>query len=170
MEPIFKRKSILRSRRGFTLVELMVAASLLSFGFIVMFGYHNQAVRSNKHAKQMTDCTYLAQTKLERLLSLPWTASSRPSHLTDAGSDSTSTSNQWAFLPQPSSGNQPGAVNASNSANTNLGPKRYFLTWDIQEMDSAPTWLLVRVRCQYKDKEFNTWHGTTISSYRYRDQ
>ena len=135
-----------------------------------MFGFHNQAVRANKHAKRMTDCTYLAQAKMERLLSLPWSAASRPSHLSDAGTDSTGSSTQWAFLPQPSSGNQPGAVNAANSANSTLGPKRYYVTWDIQEMDSTPTWLLMRVRCQYKDSEFDTWHGTTISSYRYRDQ
>ena len=61
------------------------------------------------------------------------------------------------FYPQPSSGNQPTAVNASNTTDTALGPKRYYVTWDILEMDSTPTWLQIRVRCQYKDKEFDSY-------------
>jgi len=36
-------------------------------------------------------------------------------------------------------------------------------------MDSSPTWVRVRVRCQYRDDAFNRWHGTTVSSYRFRD-
>ena len=155
-----KRKNA--RQRGFTLVEVMVATGLLSFGFVVMFGLHMQAIRANKHAKRMTDCTYLAQSKMERLMMLRWTSSARPLHLKDGGTDSTSSTAPWAFLPQPSSGNQPTAVNASNTT-------RYYVTWDILEMDSTPTWLQIRVRCQYKDSEFGSWHGTTVSSYRYRD-
>ena len=167
---ITKNKRINRRfKRGFTLVEVMIATGILSFGFIVMFGLHLQAIRSNKHAKRMTDCTYLAQSKLERLLTLRWTSSSRPLHLKDSGTDSTSSTAPWAFLPQPSSGSQPPPVNSANNADTNQGPKRYYISWDILEMDSTPTWLMVRVRCQYKDTEFDSWHGTTISSYRYRD-
>ena len=162
-----KRKNT--SQRGFTLVEVMVATGLLSFGFVVMFGLHMQAIRANKHAKRMTDCTYLAQSKMERLMMLRWTSSARPLHLKDGGTDSTSSTAPWAFLPQPSSGNQPTAVNSSNTTDTALGPKRYYVTWDILEMDSTPTWLQIRVRCQYKDTEFGSWHGTTVSSYRYRD-
>ena len=86
---------------------------------------------------------------------LRWTSSARPLHLKDGvGTDSTSSTAPWAFLPQPSSGNQPTAVNSSNTTDTALGPKRYYVTWDILEMDSTPTWLQIRVRCQYKDTEF----------------
>ena len=171
LNPNHKKSKHIRSvKRGFTLVEVMIATGLLSFGFIVMFSLHLQAIRSNKHAKRMTDCTYLAQTKMERLMMLRWTSSSRPLHLKDNGTDSSSSSSPWAFLPQPSSGAQPPPVNAANTSDLALGPKRYFVTWDILEMDSTPTWLKIRVRCQYKDTEFGTWHGTTISSYRYRDK
>jgi prepilin-type N-terminal cleavage/methylation domain-containing protein len=165
-----QKRKIKSNRQGFTLVEVMVATGLLSFGFVVMFGLHLQAIRSNKHAKRMTDCTYLAQSKMERLMMLRWTLSSRPLHLKDNGTDGTSSTAPWSFLPQPSSGNQPPPINASNSSDTKLGPKRYYVSWDILEMDSTPTWLQIRVRCQYKDSEFGTWHGTTVSSYRYRDK
>ena len=34
-------------RRGFTLIESLIATGLLGFSLIVMFGFHSQAVRSN---------------------------------------------------------------------------------------------------------------------------
>ena len=55
-------------RQGFTLIESLIATGLLGFSLIVMFGFHSQAVRSNNHARKMTDCTYLAQLQMERLI------------------------------------------------------------------------------------------------------
>ena len=55
------RSALVRARSGFTLIEALIATALLGFSLIVMFGFHTQAVRSNLHARKMTDCTYLAQ-------------------------------------------------------------------------------------------------------------
>ncbi len=153
-------------RAGFTLVEALIATALLGFSLIVMFGFHSQAVRSNMHARKMTDCTYLAQLQMERLIALPWTNSDRPDELDDIGSDSSST-DKWGYLPHPSG--DPDAVNAVNSTESDAGSPTYYVSWDIEEMDSDPTWLRLRVRCQYKDVAFNVWKGTTISSFRFRD-
>ena len=74
----------MRRRRGFTLIEVLIATSLLGFSLVVMFGFHTQAVRSNMHARKLTDCVYLAQGQLEELLSLSWTKTSgRPDDLKD---------------------------------------------------------------------------------------
>jgi type II secretory pathway pseudopilin PulG len=154
------------SRGGFTLIEALIATALLGFSLIVMFGFHSQAVRSNRHARKMTDCTYLAQLQMERLIALPWSESSRPTPLTDLGSDS-SDSDNWTYLPHPSGG--PDAVDAGNTTGETFGEALYYITWDIEEMDSTPTWLRLRVRCQYKDVAFNQWKGTTVASYRFRD-
>ena len=153
-------------RRGFTLIESLIATGLLGFSLIVMFGFHSQAVRSNNHARKMTDCTYLAQLQMERLIALPWSEESRPTTLTDIGSDG-SESDSWSYLPHPSGG--PDAVDAGNTASGDIGEAVYYVSWDIEEMDSEPTWLRMRVRCQYKDVAFNQWKGTTVSSYRFRD-
>jgi prepilin-type N-terminal cleavage/methylation domain-containing protein len=156
----------LHTRRGFTLVETLIATALLGFSLIVMFGFHSQAVRSNLHARKITDCTYLAQLQIERLIALPWTDASRPAQLTDLGGDG-SGSDSWVDLPHPSGG--PDAVNAAHSTDTHEGQATYFVSWDIEEMDSDATWVRLRVRCKYEDKAFNVWKGTTISSYRFRD-
>lgn len=157
-----------RDRRGFTLVEIMISSAVMGFALVFMISLHSQALRSNMHAKRMTDCTYLAQAQMEQLHSLPWTQTSTPSQLVDTGIDSTL---PWAYFEHPSSGAQPPARSASNGPTTNYahGPRAYYVSWDIELMDSNSTWVRMMVRCQYLDRAFNQWHGTTISSYRFRD-
>lgn len=155
-----------RARGGFTLVETLIATALLGFSLIVMFGFHSQAVRSNMHARKITDCTYLAQLQMERLIALPWTEESRPTALSDLGADGSS-SDSWVDLPHPSGG--PDAVNAAHTSDEDDGQPTYYVSWDVEEMDSEATWLRLRVRCKYQDKAFNVWKGTTIASYRFRD-
>ncbi|MEC7948898.1 MAG: prepilin-type N-terminal cleavage/methylation domain-containing protein [Myxococcota bacterium] len=99
-----------RHRGGFTLIEALIATALLGFSLVVMFGFHSQAVRSNRDARRMTACTYLAQAQVERLMSLPWDASSRHTDLTDSMTDPTTASDPWAFLEMPSGGAEPAPV------------------------------------------------------------
>lgn len=167
--PIPTHGTARRRRSGFTLIEALIASALLGFSLIVMFGFHSQAVRSNMHARKMTDCTYLAQAEMEELLSLPWTSASRPTDLQDLGSDPTTASSPWAFLEHPNSGAKPTAVNAAGESTSTLGEPIYYVTWDVEDMDSDGTWARLRVRCQYYDNDFGRWHGTTISAYRFRD-
>ena len=158
-----------RSRRGFTLIEIMVAAAVMGAALVMMIALHSQALRSNMHAKRMTDCTYLAQAKIEMLHSLPWTQTSIPTQLTDAAG--AATTGAWDYFEHPNGGAQPGAMSAGNSARSNYayGPRAYYVTWDITHMDSDSTWLKMMVKCQYLDRAFNQWKGTTISSFRFRD-
>lgn len=156
-----------RAQAGFTLIEALVATALLGFSLIVMFGFHNQAVRSNMHARKMTDCTYLAQAQMERLMALPWSAATgTPSDLSDGMTDATG---DWDYLEHPSSGAAPTQMNSAMEYTDTLGATEYYVTWDVEDMDSSPTWVRLRVRCQYRDEAFNQWHGTTVSSYRFRD-
>jgi len=158
-----------RVSKGFTLIEVLMATSLLGFALVVMFGYHTQAVTANKHARAITDCTYLAQSKIERLISLPWTeASGRPSDLADGDGSG----GKWDPLYHPNNGSTPTVVSGLGSSDTSFGnPAKYYLTWEVDTMDSsADTWVRLRVRCTYKDKRINTTRGTTISAYRYRDE
>lgn len=153
-----------RSRTGFTLVEVMVASALLGASLIVMFGFHAQAVRSNMNARRLTDCTYLAQTQMERLQAADWTTTSQPTTLEDAGL-SDADYDMWGVL-EHSTGAE---VNAANSDDVTLGPVSYTLSWDVTEMDTDSTWLRLRVRCTYEDVATGFYHGTTVSSFRFRD-
>lgn len=154
------------SRAGFTLVEVMVASAILGAALIVMFGFHSQAVRSNMNARRLTDCTYLAQTQMERLLAQDWTKDNRPTDLTNGNvDDTTMSSDAWSELTWP----LPDPVNAAFETTDALGPPLYTLSWDVEDMDVDGTWTRVRVRCIYEDAAFSTRHGTTIASFRFRD-
>lgn len=157
---------LLRTRAGFTLVEVMVASAILGAALIVMFGFHSQAVRSNMNARRLTDCTYLAQSQMERLLAMDWTSTNRPTDMTaGARDDAWMESNAWDPLTWP----LPDPVNAAFETTDSLGPPLYSLSWDIEDMDTDGTWARIRVRCTYEDAAFDTRHGTTISSFRFRD-
>ena len=161
------RRPLLRSARaGFTMVEVVIASALLGFSLIVMFGFHSQAVRANMNARRLTDCTYLAQTQMERLLATDWTSTVTPGDLTDAGSDA-STAAMYEDLELEETAD---VVNVLYSTTpSTLSPKMYRVTWDVESMDSDNTWVRLRVRCTYEDSVFGGSHGTTISSYRFRD-
>ena len=161
------RACVPRGRRGFTLIEALIATALLGMSLVVMFGFHTQAVRSNLHARKMTDCTYLAQLQMERLIALNWTEEIVPHALVETDADG-SDSDSWTYLSHPSDG--PTAVDAGNTASGDFGEPLYYVSWHIENMDSEATWIRMRVRCQYKDVAFNQWKGTTVSSYRFRDQ
>lgn len=158
------------SQSGFTLIEVMVASAILGASLIVMFGFHSQAVRSNMNARRLTDCTYLAQTQMERLLALDWTSGTTPPDdldeaWTDLDAMTTVEERMWLPLAKPLDEK----VNAAFQTSETLGPPIYSLSWDVQHMDDDNTWTRLRVRCTYDDAAFNTQHGTTISSFRFRD-
>jgi prepilin-type N-terminal cleavage/methylation domain-containing protein len=155
-----------RRRGGFTLVEVLIATALLGFSLIVMFGFHAQAARSNQQARKITACTYLAQTQLEQLLALSWTETNRPTELSSPLGDTTTSADPYSDLPHPGTIAE---VNAADSTDATLGEPVYRVSWAVEEMDGEPTWLRVRIRCAFYDKRFATYRGTTISSYRYRD-
>jgi prepilin-type N-terminal cleavage/methylation domain-containing protein len=165
LRPFRRARGGLAARAGFTMVEVMIASALLGFSLIVMFGFHSQALRSNMNARRLTECTYLAQTQMERLLALDWTATASAGDMSDGGMDA-STVGMWDDL-EWSVGAPVNAVNSTGETDTL--PALYSVTWDITTMDDDATWVRMRVRCTYEDAQFSTRHGTTISSYRYRD-
>ena len=168
-----------RGRQAFTLIEALIATALVGFSLIVMFGFHSQAVRSNRHARKMTDCTYLAQAKMERLMALPWTIEDRHEDLEDDDTDLTAAGTNdslWTFLEHAESwsGGEPKPVNAAQSVDDEIAEPSYYVSWDaadpvVVDEDIGTTWTQLKVRCQYYDNTFNEWRGTTISSFRFRD-
>lgn len=177
MNPRVRPPSLRRadSRAGFTMIEVMIAAAVLGFSLVVMFGFHSQAVRSNMNARRLTDCTWLAQTQMERLLAMDWADGSTDADLTDGGTVASSYA-AWDDLEHPngagavSSTSTPSEVNVLyDSTGTEMLPPLYRVTWDVEGSSGDDTWIRLRVRCTYEDSAFDTRHGTTISSYRYRD-
>ena len=58
---------------GFTLIEVLVAMALLSFGLLSIAGMQLVAIQVNASSHQLGRGTALAQDKVEELLALPFT-------------------------------------------------------------------------------------------------
>lgn len=162
--------------RGFTLVEVLIATALLGFALVVMFGLHNQSVRSNVMARKVTDCTYLSQSKLEELLAAEWTTSAgRSGDLGDGTSGAVTT---YDSLYQPNGGSDPTAVNAIweyyGSESVGQPAATYYVTWEVEDNSDNGEWIQLWVRCSWDDRQFlgqgvSKRHAMTISSYKFVD-
>jgi len=65
------RKEIRRGETGLTLIEILVAATVLGFALLALAPMFTGAVRSNASANQMTNSITLAREKLEELSGYP---------------------------------------------------------------------------------------------------
>ena len=59
------RLSALRKTRGFTLIEVLVAALILTTGLLGTLGLATGVIRGNFFSKNLTSATAIAQTQLE---------------------------------------------------------------------------------------------------------
>ena len=57
---------------GFSLIEVLIAIVILSFGLIALAGMQVVAIQVNTAASQLTRATTLVQDKVEELLALPF--------------------------------------------------------------------------------------------------
>jgi len=59
--------SSLRTTRGFTLLEMMVAIGILAISYVTLMQAQAGAIRMSTYGKQLTVATFLAQAKLEEV-------------------------------------------------------------------------------------------------------
>jgi len=57
---------------GFTILEVMIAISILAIGLLAVFSGQNMAIQGNNRASHLAEGMTLAQDKLEELLALPY--------------------------------------------------------------------------------------------------
>jgi prepilin-type N-terminal cleavage/methylation domain-containing protein len=62
-----------RREGGFTLIEVMVAIAILSFGILVVATMQTSAIRANYRGYRLTEATTLAQDRIEYLVTQPFT-------------------------------------------------------------------------------------------------
>jgi type IV pilus modification protein PilV len=72
MSPQYRRCS----QGGFTLIEVLVAMALLSFGLLAIASMQVVAIQVNASAQRLNRGTTLVQDKIEELLALPFTHAS----------------------------------------------------------------------------------------------
>jgi len=74
-DPVGKRTKKIRGEEGFTLLEVIAAISILTFGLLGVASMQTTSMRTNFTADRLTEGTIWAQDKLEELMALPNTDS-----------------------------------------------------------------------------------------------
>ena len=67
-----KDNNIIQNSKGFTLVELMIAISILAIGVLAVAAMQIQAVKNNSHSKETSEASNIAKAVLEELRILPF--------------------------------------------------------------------------------------------------
>ena len=63
----------LKHEGGFTLIEMLIAVSILSAGLLALGSMQVSAIGGNAHSANVTSGSTLAADRLEKLLALPYT-------------------------------------------------------------------------------------------------
>jgi len=66
-----KRRRIQRGKAGFTLLEILVAMSMITFALIAIFRLYTQTISMNHLLAFNTTAPFLAQKKMAELTSMP---------------------------------------------------------------------------------------------------
>jgi type IV pilus assembly protein PilV len=67
-----RKNSIMKERSGFTLIEVMIALTILAVGLLALATMQIVSIRGNAFSTEMTYATMLAQGKLEQLRNMPY--------------------------------------------------------------------------------------------------
>jgi prepilin-type N-terminal cleavage/methylation domain-containing protein len=67
------QRSLTRSQRGFSLIEVLVAMAILSFSLLAVAGMQLTAINANVAAQRLDQATTLVQDKIEELMARPFT-------------------------------------------------------------------------------------------------
>jgi type IV pilus assembly protein PilV len=67
---VYQKKGRPIGEKGFTLLEVIVAISILTFGLLAVASMQMTAIRGNYNASNITEATTVAQDRLEDLMGL----------------------------------------------------------------------------------------------------
>jgi len=96
---IFRKPRFITGHGGFTIIEVMVAISILAVGLMAVFTAQSRSITGNADANRQTEAMTLAQDKMEELLAVPY------ADLDGAGSPVTAPGNYvvtWTVTPYES--------------------------------------------------------------------
>ena len=130
-----------KRQEGFTLLEVIVAISILTIGLLAIASMQISAIQGNSLAGSLTKGTSIAQDKIEELLFLPYTFTFTHPNLID-----NETNGGTHVEPNPPSG--------------------YAIRWDVTDNFPFGNTKSITVTVTWQDK--GVWKTTSLSSYKSR--
>ena len=165
-----------KNERGFTLLEVMIAATLFVIGVLGVVGMRVAAINANRSAGRMAQATYLAQEQAEMLLAQDFDSST----LTDSNTGNNPTGPSADFTTIPDTTVSPTSLVDGYDANqitldgttstdafgTGTGYQRM---WQIADQDlnssiAGNDAKKIKVTVRYRDATNSArYHGVSVS-------
>jgi type II secretory pathway pseudopilin PulG len=149
---------------GFSLLEVLVAATMLTVGLTALAQLFAMSTRTNSSAKTMTYATLLAQQKMEQLRSLAWATD-----ITVAPESATGGTGLSPSPPDALRRNTLGYVDYVHGAGAVLGTGAvppagtvYIRRWSIAQADAANTVVLQVMVTRNRDTENGAPAGSRL--------
>ena len=149
-----------RSTRGFSLIEVLIATAILTVGVTALAQLATIAARANLGARSATSAALLAQEKMEQLRGLAWGLDALGNPISDLTADIAAAPNAPAggvgLTPSPPDAlahNTPGYCDFVDAGGRSLGGGSsppaaavYARRWSIEPMRAFPDTLILQVR------------------------
>jgi prepilin-type N-terminal cleavage/methylation domain-containing protein len=68
----YRKTRFLIGQGGFTILEVMIAISILAVGLMAVFSAQSRSIMGNTNANRQTEAMTLAQDRMEELLAVPY--------------------------------------------------------------------------------------------------
>jgi type IV pilus assembly protein PilV len=167
------RSVICNSQAGLTLIEVLIALTVLAIGLLGVALMQVSSISGNSFSREMGVATTLGQDMVEKLITLDYTASTRDAAL-NAGNHPT-TSDVTANLAPAVFGNAANRVDErglwaarATTLGTSAGNLIYTRTWAVTDNSPATNMLNIAVTVSWTEGGTSSLRSITITGIKVR--
>ena len=160
------------AEEGLTIIESMIALSILSIGLLSLFALHQSAITATQLSFRTSEATYLAQDVMDNLFAETYT---RQTHQTgplgrfeSTGLDPTTTDDPFAEFGH-AYWSDSGAVNCLGPVGEGGGATMFTRTYAVEPTGEDSGRMVLKARVSFRMKETGKQHGVTLIASRSYD-
>jgi len=157
------------AEEGLTIIESMIALSILSIGLLSLFALHQSAITATQLSFRTSEATYLAQDVMDNLMAETFTRdNTQASGKFAQTSDNTNSTDPYAEFGH-GYWSDSGAVNCLGPVGAGGGETMFTRTYSVEPTGDTTGRMVLKARVSFQMKETGKKHGVTLISSRSYD-